>query len=280
MPRLTTWLAGLATLAACNALACSLSISVDDPQCRTDGDCAGRGFSGAVCQDQVCVAQDPLKADPLWGCVGRAKTTPTADFTVQVPFIDALSRAALADVQVTACSDRDTNCASPVGAPVTTGTDGVASFTFPRTFVGYVQSKKTGYIDAITYIIGSDGSSASPPVTLVQPEVFDAIADAQGIARVPGKGSIFALALDCQGKPAEGVSLSSDPLAPIRFYYEGQLPTLARDTTDKTGQSGLINLDGPRLVTVTGVLASSQREVVRGQALVRPDTITNFPLIP
>lgn len=238
-----------------------------------------RGFQGAACENKVCVVADPLKTDPRWGCGKIAKKQPSGDYTVQVPFIDALSRKALAEVEVIACSDRDTVCASPVGQQ-TTGSDGIATFTFPRTFVGYVQTTKPGYIDAITYIIPAEGASVSPAVTLVQPDVFDAIAEAQNIKREPGTGTIFALVLDCQSKPSEGVSVSSDPLAPVRFYYEGQLPTLARSATDATGQSGLLNLPAPRLISLTGVLVAEDREVVRGQALVRPDTITNYPIIP
>lgn len=259
--------------------ACSLSLSVDDPQCNTDSDCSTRGFQGASCEAQVCVVADPLKTDPKWGCGKLTKKEPSADYTVKIPFIDALTREALPGAEITACSDRDTTCSSPVGTQVT-GADGAVSFTFPRTFVGYVQSKKDGYINSITYVIPTDGSSASPPVTLVQPEVFDAIADAQGIKWDAGTGTIFALVLDCQSQPSEGVSVSSDPLAPVRFYYEKQLPTLSRTATDATGQSGLLNLPAPRLISLTGVLVSENREVVRGQALVRPDTITNYPLLP
>jgi hypothetical protein len=269
----------LSLLGAAATAACSLSLSVDDPQCETDGDCAARGFQGAACEKQLCVAADPLKADPRWGCGKVEKKQPSADYTVRVPFIDALTREALADVETTVCSDRDTSCVSPVETQ-TTGVDGVVTFTFPRTFVGYVQTKKTGYIDSITYFIPSEGTSESPAVTLVQPEVFEAIAEAQNIKWEPGTGTIFALVLDCQSKPSEGVSVSSDPLAPVRFYYEGQLPTLARSATDATGQSGLLNLPAPRLIALTGVLAAEEREVVRGQALVRPDTITNYPLMP
>lgn len=259
--------------------ACSLSLSVDEPQCNSDSDCASRGFQGAACEAQVCVVADPLKSDPKWGCGKLLKKAPSADYTIKIPFIDALSREPLPGIEVSACSDRDTQCLSPVGTQ-TTDAEGTVSFTFPRTFSGYVQSKKEGYINAITYLVPVEGNSESPPVTLVQPEVFATIADAQNIRWEPGTGTIFALVLDCQSQPSEGVSVSSDPLASVRFYYEGQLPTLARATTDSTGQSGLLNLPAPRLISITGVLASENREVVRGQALVRPDTITNFPLTP
>ncbi|MCU0655986.1 MAG: hypothetical protein MUF64_12235 [Polyangiaceae bacterium] len=258
---------------------CSLSLSVDDPQCSVDGDCAARGFQGATCQQQVCVVADPLATDPRWGCGKVAKKQPVSDYTVKLPFIDALSREPIEGVEVTVCSDRDTVCSSPV-ASKTSGPSGEVVFTLPRTFTGYAQSRKEGYIDAITYLIPREGENLSPPVTLVQPDVFAAIAEAQQIKWEKGTGVIFALALDCQSTPAAGISVSSDPLAPVRFYYDGQLPTLSLDATDLTGQSGLLNLPAPRIITVTGVLSSEQREVSRGQALVRPDTITNFPLMP
>lgn len=267
----------MATLVTGLAVGCSLRLDVDEPQCRSDDDCSARGFSGAVCQDEACVAR-PVPPDPVWGCVGQARPEPTAEYDVVLPFIDVLTREPVVGATVTVCSDRDITCAAPQLGPLTTGADGAVRFKLPATFRGYALVKMPTYIDVLVYF-SLDQLEANNSLTLIGSDVFDAVAETQGLKREAGLGMVFAASFTCEDKRGVGVKFSSEPPAKTVFYYEGSLPTLATDRTDASGQSGLINL-APGVVNVVSALAEDGRELSRQRVLVRPDTITYLPARP
>lgn len=96
----------------------------------------------------------------------------------------------------------------------------------------------------------------------------------------PELGHIFALAVDCQGKPASGVSLKLDTVSTetVAYYMNGSLPSRTLSETGVAGEAGFINAP-PGFVTITTTVSGVGR-VSTLTVLVRPGHITYVPLAP
>lgn len=80
------------------------------------------------------------------------------------------------------------------------------------------------------------------------------VLDAAGGELVPGMGSVFMTAIDCDGKPASGVTLeiAEYPDPALSLYFDSGVLSSSARQTDSSGIGGFIRIP-PGFVTVTGV---------------------------
>lgn len=298
-------LSGLAAAAVGAVVSCSLILDTGADQCTVDQDCAQRGakFAGTRCVNKVCVAQDggdvdtgPADTgadvyDPKWACLGNVKppTFPNPKVNVSVPLVDLNTKKPVTEINARPCGKTDVACASPLGPTVQPNASGILSFVIDAGFDGYIELKSSNvdgglpaYLPSLVFF--------NPPLSvdtiyiaipLISPAALSGLAAQFGNAIDPTLGAPFAEVVDCQGKPAEGVSVAMDQAdASTRtFYFVNGLPTESTTQTDTTGYSGFINAPtGVR--TITGTVAATKQRVGTISVLVRPSTLTYTVLPP
>ena len=297
-----------AALAVIAVAACSLVLDTGADQCTTDQDCVARGakFSGTRCVNKVCTPWDsgvepdgqppadsgtPDAYDPKWGCLGSVKppTFPNPKVNVSVPLVDLLTKKPVTAIDARPCGKTDVACTNPLGATVQPNASGILSFVLDAGFDGYIELKSTNidgglpaYLPSLVFF--------NPPLSidtiyiaipLISPAALTGLAAQFGNAIDPMLGAPFAEVVDCQGKPADGVSVSMDKAdASTRtFYFVNGLPTESTTATDSTGYSGFINAPtGVR--TITGTVQATNKRVGTISVLVRPSTLTYTVLSP
>jgi hypothetical protein len=93
----------------------------------------------------------------------------------------------------------------------------------------------------------------SIPLQLYPTAALPLVLDAAGGELVPGTGSVFMSVIDCDGKPAPGVTLEiaeyEDPA--FSLYFDSGVLSNSASQTDASGIGGFIRIP-PGFVTVTG----------------------------
>jgi hypothetical protein len=253
--------------------------------------------------------------DPRWACLGSVPPKPVVkpQVLVTVPLIDVLTRKPVTTgVVARPCAKADVTCSAPLAAPVLPDSMGRVAFTLDAGFDGYVEVDPllpdgSAPMDAGASDAGIDGGSAdagnplagvylpamvffNPPlvddtvyisIPLVSYGALTTLAAQFGNTINPMFGAPFALAADCDGKPADGVSVSIDVShsSTRTFYFVNGLPTEFTDATDATGYSGFINVP-PGIRTITGKRKATGERTGTISVVVRPGTTTYAVLPP
>ncbi len=233
--------------AGCNAI-----VSPSEEQCAADADCTARGFENAVCSESVCVEAEEI--DPVWACLGSV-TEPEPDPTKTVSFpiglVYAIGGAPISsDAVIDVCDKLDVNCTGddpkyPKG--INPGADGVVQVEVPEGFDGFVRITDPGIVDSRVYV---GRPLIEPPtveqIQLLKPMEYTGLASLAMSEADPTRGSMIALAIDCNREAVSGVSFdvpSADDVA-VPFYLINQAPVLPPNAiaTDKDGFGGYFNL--------------------------------------
>jgi hypothetical protein len=224
---------------------CSLVVETDTPQCNIDDDCAARGpgFSGAVCERNVCV----LPASPADG--NSLECTAAVDSgldTVEYSFAIQLPTGAGAGVEtpfrVQACHQLDLECKQPVAGPFDVVAGTVYDFPVPHGFSGFFQIESERMLPALYFVprpVVTDTVGWSP--TVISQEVLAQLAAAAGASLDPESGIVIASIRDCDGVPIEGAIVTASEQRAIRYYIVNNLPVLSATETSAQGAVGFAN---------------------------------------
>ncbi len=288
--------------------ACSVILEAKGEQCSTEADCRTAGLGNATCQAGMCIRELELDAaadvqpdvapdvplDPKWGCVGNIEWT-AADSTLPITYPMRLLRlfgdTPLQNVDIRSCAMLDLDCASPFSSAVS-DERGVAVLELFKGFDGYLLIEPTAdYPDLVPSILPlvpppADGMALPDDINELEPVHLINQNEAAPVALIlkteldPALGHIFGLAVDCEGKPTAGVSLTIDTLSPktVQYYINNSLPSSTLGETTVTGEAGFINVP-PGLITVTATSVDVGR-TAKVTVLVRAGHIVYLPLSP
>lgn len=257
--------------------ACTFLLDSERTQCRTNGDCQGRGIGQAVCSEGVCAGPStPIveagdidaPVDPMWGCVGKMAPYPAPDRNIPVQyrlrFLLGLSVEGLPGAHVSACEDTDPDCASPVAATTSDESGAVVIDVF-NGFRGFF---KIGSPDAGPPLYGQNLPAIPVPLTpetnpipgyigvwpVFRDYEFPAVAAASGGSAIkPGLAHMLFISLTCDQKRARGTTVNVDKRAPETYSFytdDSNNPSLTLGATQSEGAGGYINLN-PGLTTFT-----------------------------
>ncbi len=250
---------------------------------------------GAACVDGACVASVPDAAsdasasDPIWGCLGKVSwpaEDPTRTIVDRGQFLRIFSEAPIPGLVLRACRGIDATCASPIGETVTDA-EGDYALTLPFAFRGYLETRPTPAQEVLAMLL----PIVTPPVVDIAemtrgpahaPSAIDlgSLLDIIGRKLNPDEGHIFGLAVDCQGRPVQGVTLEATPtVADSLAYYvdDNRLPNLTQKSTSTRGELGFVNLPpGP----VTLRYSAAGRRVGSTTVQMRKATVTAVRLAP
>lgn len=249
----------LAAVFLAPAIACEVFVSSDVYQCKTDGDCAGRGsvFANSVCVANVCVANDGGGVtdaggdgndgglDPAFSC---ASTVYPQDESISQlvtytrTFQDVQGASPLTQIGIRVCA-LDPSCSSPRkqadgGTVVYPDENGKVTVQVGYGFRGLIEVNNLpsgpevvtpAFLDITPPLI--QDASVGPNALMVSPSIFLSVAyqafpeadpDAGGPI-VPGLAHVFFRTNDCLGNPLAGIEVESDKTDPglrtKRFFF-------------------------------------------------------------
>jgi hypothetical protein len=271
--------AACATLATAllSAPGCSLALKTDEAQCVNDADCAARGkdFAGLICAEGTCQP----KPDPKWGCLGEPEGPPVQEMVeVKVQFLDLITENGVSGADLKLCKSFDPLCNTPI-ATKTSDAQGFASITLESDFQGFVEVDATGYLPEII-VMDAYAAAKNGDILLIPEGAAVALSQQAGVPIDPMKGIIIGRTADCQLDRTEGVSVSLSPsTGETRFYVINNLITKSADRTDKSGNSGFVNVD-PGSPEIRATLGPDGEEITRIATLVRAGTVTGQVIRP
>jgi hypothetical protein len=238
---------------------CSYYVESDRAQCTIDSDCAalGSNYAKYVCLDSVC--QAPV--DPTWTCLNGSSADATASGTVHVrmTMIDLLSQKPLPGIALTLCAKLDGTCLFPLASFVSNDA-GQMDVEMNAGFDGYFQAAGAGIYPTLIFPPNTRRQRAPSTLPMVPASFFGTMFRGIGMTVADDRSVILTTALDCQGRPAAGLSLAS-PQADaqtVSYLLAGGVPSRAAASTDETGVGGFVNIPSGSAV-VTSTIAATNR---------------------
>jgi hypothetical protein len=207
------------------------------------------------------------------------------DFGAEQPFVGTT---------VKSCNEGDYGCTDPIDTQVTDAL-GRVTLIAKAGNIGF-----TGFLEVDGGNLGGTGSPIYPALWYVNPpyvtggwkgnlqflasDSLPQLAGYMGVTLDPSLGHLAVDVLDCDYKPAPGVSLtieSGGGNAYTGFYYRGQLPDTAATQTDSlTAIGGFVNLSPGQLVlTATRVEDATPIGTITVQIRSGTMTASTFPPI-
>ena len=284
MIRLSRHLGAFAVALLATGGACSLVVDTDNAQCQQAADCAALGFPDSECIDSLCVA-----ADSTFACRSAPFPEPaaeTVDFSLKV--VTLVGQMPYEGITVQACPNLDATCANPI-AETTTDAAGDFSLELQEGFRGHLflpPPKNDPELAPLkAHIFPPPSNDPSVPVraglVVTTLTVVGGLAQLAGATLEGGTGHLFFTAIDCEGLPLAGVTVTpSTQTAGTMVAYMGASgqPDLSLVGTGSTGQGAIVNVpDG--FVTIRGV-HETEGLLFEQSVLVAPDTITSVPIVP
>jgi hypothetical protein len=185
------------------------------PQCVQASDCAALGaeYAGYICKDSVCQAV----VDPTWACLDKPGITepPSGNVHVVLTLVDLLSQKPLAGASLALCAKIDANCTLPISL-YQSNPGGQIDVEMPAGIDVYFQVEGVGIHPTLLFPPSTRKQRAPSTIPMVPASFYPTlIKGGPGVA--PDRSVILTTALDCLGRPAAGVTLSS-PQADGRRY--------------------------------------------------------------
>jgi len=246
----------LATLSVAGS-ACSLTLNSDRVQCQTDYDCSARGptYASFVCSHSICAP------DPTWSCLDGANTDalPTGTVHVVLTTVDLLSEKPIPGVRLTLCAKLDATCLLPI-AQYQSDQAGELDVEMPAGFDGYFQTEGDGLYPMLFFPPNTRKQRAPGKLPMVANAFFGTMFSQVGGPVTSDRTAIMTTALDCNGNPAAGVTLSTLQAddRTVGYFIQGGLPSQAPTTTDGSGEGGFVNVKQGSAV-ITSTIAATNR---------------------
>lgn len=268
--------------------ACSIYVDGGRQQCKQDIDCQALGTEYATyqCKDSMC--QEPEKppttdalVDPTWACLDGVGTVEpvTGNVRVSITLVDLLSRRPLAGVALALCAKLDGSCQFPILPLYESSATGGLEVEMPAGFDGYFQASGAGIYPTLIFPPNTSRQRAPSTIPLVPASFYPTMVSGTTVAQ--NRSMVITTALDCVGRPAAGLSLSSPDAdaQTVSYVLAGGVPSRTSTTTDESGGGGFMNVPaGPFLIRST--LAASGRSVGVAGIQARPGHISMVLIMP
>lgn len=283
----------LGALACLGVVSCSVLLDAAEEQCKTDGDCAARGFSSSTCVAGVCTGGGGSGGGDgkPWSCVGNV-TWPTKDANVPasatVRVIRLLGQEPFPDLTVKICPPFDLACAAPLGE-VKSDADGLLTLPVYKGFDGHFfapsPSSFPEMAPMLVYLFPPPAGVEKEPrdanLNLASVAEMSSIAQLGGVEVKAGLGHIFFTVYDCNMARAKGVSAKTDVVdttTKVIYISDSGVPSDVLTETETRGEGAIINVP-PGFVTVSAV-SSEAGKFYQQTVAVQADHITGVPVVP
>jgi hypothetical protein len=304
--------AGAALVASGTMFACSLLVPADELQCTTADDCHARGptFAKATCVANLCqlprdagagdAGTGDAGANDPWGCLDQPSLGSDPSPNVNMPIVlydefgqytfggsrDGGSDLTLAHytpqsgVAVTACSELDVACLSPISGPTTSNDSGIAVMTVPGSFNGFFGLSEPGGVPSTFYagrVLSGDSTNGYPTAEISQ----TSFSELQMSLNIPvnsntdaGPGIVAVTQFDCNDRHAAGVAVGSSPAPAQTVYLDNGLPSTSAKVTSADGEGVLVNVPPGGAIVTTTLPGQNNRAIGTANVVVRSGGLT------
>lgn len=280
--------------------ACSFVVSPQMVQCETQQDCQGMGFPNATCADGICVEsredepkpdpveEEPKKVDPRFACIDNPWEQAGEGIVKYGLNVTGLTGEVIEGLSVKLCPAFDRSCEKPL-ADTLSDANGDFSFDLPVGFRGHLYAAPTDPtsdlmpVEAFIFPPPSLDSSVPKRPGLVTTEDYTI----KGLAQIGGSdlhegvGHVIFTAIDCEGKPLDGVIVETSDMTEKtwRVYVgEGGHPDPKLEATGSTGKGAVLNIE-PGYIKVTGTHPDFG-VIFEQSVVVTVDRLTSVPVVP
>jgi hypothetical protein len=236
----------------------------------------------------VVEANEPALAPPGedWSCLSESVEAAIPIFAgnervvYSVQILDLATGRVHPDVRVRACGASDVTCDSPLAADLSVDAQGYVDIPLFRGFIGFIEITGSEIQPSAVFVNDALQPRIAPefPFSVISLDSLAGLMQLLGLRQAPMTGLLSFRALDCQGVPAPGVTLSLEGVGQ-RWYFVDGLPSLSASSTGSQGIGGYINVPvGVALVeartrdgsSVAGTQSLAVREGWMGSMFVRP----------
>jgi hypothetical protein len=192
-----------------------------------------------------------------WACLQpgtQAAPRPVFSETVDrvvysVQIVDLSTGQIYPDASVRACGVADINCESPVTDTMSVDAEGWVDVPLFRNFTGYLEVRSEDAVPVLFYLSEPiQQSTVEYPLAIVSLASLGPLVQLLGVPFEADSGVLAVRVFDCQGNPADGVSLSTESDG-VTWYFVDGLPTRMGSGTGADGLAGIVNVD-PGLAVV------------------------------
>jgi hypothetical protein len=259
--------------------ACSVVIDSDRVQCKADRDCTSRGpaYAGSVCTNSVC------QPDPTWACLDGSNDdeVPTGTVHVAMTMKDLLNANPVTGVRLTLCAKLDGNCDFPLNQ-FQSNDQGQLDVELPVGFDGYFQTEGGGMYPTMFFPPNTRKQRAPSELPMVPLTFFPTmVTQISGQAVAADRTVVMTTALDCRGKTAAGMTLTSQQVdeRTTSYVIQDALPSRIATTTDSSGAGGFVNIKAGTVV-VTSTIAATGRVAGTVAVQARPGHLSMALVVP
>lgn len=236
------------------------------------------------CRNRNC--GEPCQRFIDWSCVGAPsppQEVEPGDYEITITIRDLQSTRPVEGAIIKACAKDDVMCEDPL-ATQTTDAGGVAALTVPQSasgFEGYLDIQEGGVFPAIGMfpapLIG-DKAISFDLLGVNTAALFAAIIS---LELNPDRGHVAGTSVECAGRAANGVSLSTDypEDGTTTAYIKGANPSAEATETDASGIGAVFNLP-PGQWTLTGTRAEDGTTLYVRPFFTRAGFLTQFSELP
>lgn len=296
------------------ATSCSLALNFDEVQCEKAEDCQKRGFSGAVCESNVCVTESGSTGAnmtststgnvvvPGFECMGNMKYPDPMGMPVSqvFHFEDALAGVGTifpqGEIAANLCSPLSGQCGTPIQANIPTDAMGQIEVNVPSlpayldvfdvmpSGAGGAGLSQDDYRPGIVYETRPIVLPPAPKVIrVIKYKDFVTLASLVQATEEPTHGIALVLTVNCNDQRAAGVQISVDPAdmddKTVTAYFKGSIPKLGPTETDSEGAFAMVNIPvmpngDPKPVTFHAKLAATGEQIGTATVFIRKGTVT------
>jgi hypothetical protein len=269
----------LAIFSGVASSACSYYVDSDRVQCKSKPDCDAIGYVGYLCVDSMCKAP----VDETWACLDGASTSEpaTGSVRVSITLVDLLSQKPLSGVVLSLCAKLDGTCMFPILPQYQSNSAGQLDVEMPAGFDGYFQADGAGIYPTLIFPPSTRKQRAPSSIPLVPASFYPTMVRGSGTTVADDRSVVLTTALDCVGRPAAGLLLSS-PQADsqtISYVLAGGMPSRTTSVTDESGGGGFVNVPAGG-VLINSTLAASNRPVGTAGVQTRPGHVSMVLIMP
>lgn len=267
---------------------CSLLINADATQCEREADCDRRGFSNHECVDYLCVKKEE-ELDPKFACRDDPWEDPGSE-EVEYPFriTRLLGDKPYGGLTFFLCPSFDPDCEEAI-EKAKSNKKGRFSLSVPVGFRGHIYAPapedEPTMMPLKAYLFPPPSKDPKvpprPQMVVTTQSVVLSLASLGKATPDLKSGHVIFTAIDCMGKPLEGVSVSTsaDSDDSWRVYVgAGGQPDPSLEATGPSGRGALLNVP-PGYLNVRGV-HKTEGKIFEQSIIVSPGALTSVPIIP
>jgi hypothetical protein len=262
--------------------ACSIYVDSDRHQCKVQKDCQafGSAYAAYECKDSICQAPE-APVDQTWTCLDAPSETVTGSVHVNITLVDLVKQTPLEGVTLSLCAKIDGDCSLPLQPQYVSNSAGQIDVVMPAGFAGYFQADGAGIYPSLIFPPSTRKQRAPSTIPLMAYDFYKTMMSGVKATVAADRSVILMTALDCLGRPAAGLQLSSPDIddQTVSYLIAGGMPSRTVTVTDESGNGGFVNVPTGSVI-INSTLEAGNRPVGTAGVQARAGRVSMAIIMP